>query len=233
MKAPWHALAPISIGEGPRREPGPLTDQAIQPAGVSLFGRPGDRLRAAALERRLVEVAPALRVEVDLALAALVAGALRVAPALRGAAGFGLAFDEAPDPLVASSSVHLPDSTRCAASATASAISVPSLEAEVIMLFAAWLALSAASIPASRIARRAFGLAAIAAAAAVNPAAIISRLIAAFASLSKLPLFDDPLLPLSFFDDLAILASLLVSGANPKDGSGPKQFRIAVFEPVR
>jgi hypothetical protein len=43
---------------------------------------------------------------------------------------------------------------------------------------------SAASRPASRIARRAFGLALIAAAAAARPAASISLLIAAFASLS-------------------------------------------------
>jgi hypothetical protein len=43
---------------------------------------------------------------------------------------------------------------------------------------------SAASSPASRIARRAFGLALIAAAAAASPAASISLLIAALASLS-------------------------------------------------
>ena len=52
------------------------------------------------------------------------------------------------------------------------------------MLLAAWLAVSAASSPASRIARRAFGLALIAAAAAARPAASISLLIAALASLS-------------------------------------------------
>jgi hypothetical protein len=52
---------------------------------------------------------------------------------------------------------------------------------------------SAASSPASRIARRAFGLALIAAAAAARPAASISLLIAAFASLStvSLPLPDE------------------------------------------
>lgn len=83
-----------------------------------------------------------------------------------------------------SSEVHLPDNTRCAASATASAISEPSRVALLIMLVAAWLAVSAASMPASRMARRAFGLAAIAVAAAVRPAASISLLIAAFASLS-------------------------------------------------
>ena len=82
------------------------------------------------------------------------------------------------------SSAHLPDITRCAASATASAISEPNLVALDIMLDAALEALSAASIPASRIALRALGLAAIAAAAAVRPAASISLLIAAFANLS-------------------------------------------------
>jgi hypothetical protein len=79
------------------------------------------------------------------------------------------------------SSVHFPDSTRCAASATASAINVPSLDALFITDVAALVALSAASSPASRILRRAVGLAARAAAAAVNPAASISRLTATFA----------------------------------------------------
>jgi hypothetical protein len=88
------------------------------------------------------------------------------------------------DPPLASSSLHLPESTRCAASATASAISDPSLVALAIMLLAACDAVSAASRPASRIARRAFGLALIAAAAAASPAASISLLIAALASLS-------------------------------------------------
>ncbi|MGN6154924.1 MAG: hypothetical protein ACTHN4_04225 [Sphingomicrobium sp.] len=49
---------------------------------------------------------------------------------------------------------------------------------------AALSAVSAASIPASLIALRAFGLALIAAAAAASPAASISLLIAALASLS-------------------------------------------------
>ena len=89
-----------------------------------------------------------------------------------------------PELVLDPSSLHLPDITRCAASATASAISEPSLVALDIMLLAAWLAVSAASRPASRIARRAFGLALIAAAAAANPAASISLLIAALASLS-------------------------------------------------
>lgn len=54
--------------------------------------------------------------------------------------------------------------------------------------------MSAASSPASRIARRAFGLALIAAAAAARPAASISLLIAALASLStvSLPEREEP-----------------------------------------
>jgi hypothetical protein len=83
-----------------------------------------------------------------------------------------------------SSAVHLPDITRCAASATASAMSDPSFVALDTMLLAAFDAVSAASSPASRIALRAFGLALIAAAAAASPAASISLLIAALASLS-------------------------------------------------
>ena len=82
------------------------------------------------------------------------------------------------------SSVHLPDMTRCAASATASAISEPRRVALDMTELAALVALSAASRPASRILRRAAGLALIAAAAAASPAASISRLIAALASLS-------------------------------------------------
>ena len=85
---------------------------------------------------------------------------------------------------------HLPDMTRWAASATASAISEPSLVALDITDFAALSAVSAASIPASLIALRAFGLAAIAAAAAVRPAASISLLIAALASLSTVGLLE-------------------------------------------
>jgi hypothetical protein len=95
-----------------------------------------------------------------------------------------------PEPALAST-VHLPDITRCAASATASAMSEPSLVALCITLLAAWLAVSAASRPASRIARRAFGLALIAAAAAARPAASISLLIAALASLSTVSLPDE------------------------------------------
>jgi hypothetical protein len=79
---------------------------------------------------------------------------------------------------------------RCAASATASAISDPSLVALEATLLAACCAVSAASSPASRILRRAAGLALIAAAAAAKPAASISLLIAAFAILSTVVLPD-------------------------------------------
>lgn len=74
-----------------------------------------------------------------------------------------------------------PDRTRCAASATASAINAPSLATELPAL----LAVSAASVPASRIFLRTVGDALIAAAAAARPAASISLLIAALASLSS------------------------------------------------
>lgn len=102
--------------------------------------------------------------------------------------------DEEPELVLALASPsidHLPDMTRCAASATASAISEPSLVALDATLLAACCAVSAASSPASRIALRAFGLAAIAAAAAVNPAASISLLIAAFAILSIVSDLDE------------------------------------------
>ena len=90
------------------------------------------------------------------------------------------------------SKFHLPDMTRCAASATASAISEPSFVALDIMLVAACDAVSAASSPASRILRRAAGLALIAAAAAASPAASISLLIAALAIRSIVSFeFDD------------------------------------------
>jgi hypothetical protein len=94
-------------------------------------------------------------------------------------------------PLLLEASIdHLPDMTRCAASATASAMSAPSLVALAATLLAACDAVSAASRPASRIFFRAPGLAAIAAAAAVSPAASISLLIAALASLSTVLLFE-------------------------------------------
>lgn len=86
---------------------------------------------------------------------------------------------------------HLPDIMRCAASATASAISEPSFVALAATLLAACWAVSAASRPASRILRRAAGLALIAAAAAARPAASISLLIAALANLSVVALPED------------------------------------------
>ena len=108
------------------------------------------------------------------------------------------------------SSVHLPDNTRCAASATASAISEPSLVALAATLVAACCAVSAASRPASRIARRALGLALIAAAAAASPAASISLLIAAFAILSVMSLERE-----DFVEDLEelFLAALAIASS--------------------
>jgi hypothetical protein len=118
------------------------------------------------------------------------------------------AADEEAEPelALASPSIdHLPDMTRCAASATASAMIDPSLVALDITFVAACEAVSAASRPASRILRRAAGLALIAAAAAARPAASISLLIAAFASLSRLSLLDrDEEAEELFFEDLAI-----------------------------
>jgi hypothetical protein len=106
-----------------------------------------------------------------------------------------LARDEDDDdpllpPLAEPSIDHLPDITRCAASATASAMIDPSLVALDATALAACEAVSAASSPASRIFLRAAGLALIAAAAAASPAASISLLIAAFASLSIVSPFD-------------------------------------------
>jgi hypothetical protein len=115
-----------------------------------------------------------------------------------------------------SSVPHLPVMTRWAASATASAMMLPSLVALDIMLVAACDAVSAASRPASRIFRRALGLALIAAAAAAKPAASISLLIAALAILSIVSLPDeepdDPepeerLLDDPVFGDFAIVTS--------------------------
>lgn len=85
---------------------------------------------------------------------------------------------------------HLPLITRLAASVTASAINEPNFVALESTDFAALSAVSAASIPASRMAFRAFGLALIAAAAAARPAASISLLIAALASFSVVVLED-------------------------------------------
>lgn len=120
--------------------------------------------------------------------------------------------DEPEDP---SSAPHLPVITRCAASATASAMMLPSLVALDTMLLAACDAVSAASRPASRILRRALGLALIAAAAAARPAASISLLIAALAILSIVSLPDEELEPSSpeepFLADFAIVNSSLMS----------------------
>lgn len=109
----------------------------------------------------------------------------RFALALR--AGFEALL--APDEVEAEpSTFHLLDMTRCAASATASAMIEPSFVALETTLLAARSAVSAASSPASRIFFRAAGLALIAAAAAARPAASISLLIAALASLSTVAL---------------------------------------------
>ena len=104
----------------------------------------------------------------------------------RFAADLRAGFDAVvPDEVEAEPSIdHLPDITRCAASATASAMIEPSFVALDATALAACEAVSAASSPASRIFLRAAGLALIAAAAAASPAASISLLIAAFASLS-------------------------------------------------
>jgi hypothetical protein len=72
----------------------------------------------------------------------------------------------------------------------ASAMIEPSLVALAITELAACAVVSAASSPASRIFRRAVGLALIAAAAAASVAASISLLVAAFASFSTVPFLD-------------------------------------------
>ena len=145
--------------------------------------------------------------------------------------------DAVPGAAAAPSSAHLPDITRCAASATASAISEPSLAALEATLLAAWVAVSAASSPASRIALRALGLALIAAAAAASPAASISLLIAALAILSTVLLpppleRDDDDLEELFFADLAIACFSLLRRKRhfravtvPKFARKSKQFR--------
>jgi hypothetical protein len=129
--------------------------------------------------RRLVLLAlrpPVLRVDPELEREPALAPVLRLPPLL-----------ELADPSIE----NLPDRTRCAASATASAISEPSLVALDMTDLAALSAVSAASIPASFMAFRALGLALIAAAAAARPAASISLLIAALANLSVV-LLPDP-----------------------------------------
>jgi hypothetical protein len=188
----------------------------LRAAGLRVVRRfglaaPVERLAAgfrAADERLAAAPEDFARVDVDF-FAVLRFGALRFAverlavdlraPLLRA----DVERDELPELAVALPSiVHLPLITRCAASATASAINVPSLVALATTLLAACEAVSAASRPASRIARRALGLALIAAAAAARPAASISLLIAAFASLSTVSLLEE-----LFLEDLAIASS--------------------------
>ena len=150
------------------------------------------------LERVVPEAEDLARVELDLRAPPLFAAEPLERPLADLRAPPLRAEDDVPEPVLAlPSTVHLPVITRCAASATASAIKEPSLVALAMTLLAACDAVSAASRPASRIARRALGLALIAAAAAARPAASISLLIAALASLSTVSLpdedFDEPL----------------------------------------
>lgn len=124
-----------------------------------------------------------------------------------------------------SSKFHLPDMTRCAASATASAMRAPSLVALATILLAACVAVSAASRPASRMARRALGLALIAAAAAASPAASISLLIAALAILSTVS-FREAEPEERLRSDLAMTSSPSISGKRhfrPSNGSNSKR----------
>ena len=137
--------------------------------------------------------------------------------------------------LASPSMLHLPDITRCAASATASAMIEPSLVALETMLFAACEAVSAASSPASRILRRADGLALIAAAAAARPAASISLLIAALASLSTVESFELDEEPVDLFEDdldellradLAMAPSPSVGGKTLQRRNGSRMTRV-------
>jgi hypothetical protein len=143
-----------------------------------------------AVDERLAPVlADFARVEVDFFAVDLRAPVDRFAVDFR--AGFDAVLLELAVEVLAEPSIdHLPDITRCAASATASAMIEPSLVALDTTLLAALSAVSAASRPASRIFLRAAGLALIAAAAAARPAASISLLIAALANLSTVALFD-------------------------------------------
>jgi hypothetical protein len=168
----------------------------------------------AALLRVPVERLTVDRVAPDLARVP-VEPVLRVPPVLRPPElRDELELDDEPEE--ESSVPHLPVITRWAASATASAMMLPSLVALDIMLVAACEALSAASRPASRILRRALGLALIAAAAAASPAASISLLIAALASLSTVLVVllsspdEEPEEVL--FEDFAIVHSSLCGG---------------------
>jgi hypothetical protein len=167
-------------------------DERLEPepedfARVEEVLRPLELLRVP-LERDVLLRAPEERDEVD-------------RPPLRDAPEEEVELEP---PLTSPSRLHLPDMTRCAASATASAMIDPSLVALDTTLVAACEAVSAASRPASRILRRAAGLALIAAAAAASPAASISLLIAAFASLSTVSFDREDDLEELFFEDLAI-----------------------------
>jgi len=185
------------------REPAPLDDLAAPVERLVDERFAVERFAGAlrALDERvappLADLAPVERVDVERFAADLFAVDFLVAVDFFAAvdfaaperfavdlrAGFDLLL--VPDEVEAvPSTLHLPDITRWAASATASAIIEPSLVALETTLLAALSAVSAASSPASRIFFRAAGLALIAAAAAARPAASISLLIAAFASLS-------------------------------------------------
>ena len=193
--APASRLAVAAAARRGRRSARPLARGRRGRRAVVRFG-------LAAVERAFLAAGTAAEAEAVLRAAVLRAAGLRFvalrAAGLRVVLRFAaVAFLRPPPAFVAGESslslfAQLPDSTRCAASATASAIRLPSLDALVIIWVAAELALSAASRPASRILRRAPGLAAIAAAAAVRPAASISRLIAALAILSIVVSPPDP-----------------------------------------
>ena len=140
-----------------------------------------------AVDFRAVDLFAADFPAVDFVAADFRAAVERFAVDLR--AGFAALLVPVP-PEEGPSTFHLPDMTRWAASATASAMIEPSLVALDTTLLAARSAVSAASSPASRIFLRADGLALIAAAAAARPAASISLLIAALASLSAVVLLE-------------------------------------------
>jgi hypothetical protein len=170
LRAPVDLLAPVDLR---------AADERLAPEA-------DDFARAELVERFAVERFAVDRLAVDRLAVERFAVDLR-APLLRD-------DDDDPElalPLELSVGDHLPDMTRCAASATASAMIEPSLVALETTLLAARSAVSAASSPASRIFLRAAGLALIAAAAAASPAASISLLIAALVSLSTVALFDE------------------------------------------
>ncbi len=162
------------------------------PAAPDAFRAVEVRLEPAAdfarVEREVDEAAAALRVLLDrvpVAAFAFERGFAEVLVFELDRAERRAPVDDAPElALDGSLDDHFPDITRCAASATASAMIEPNFVALETMLLAACDAVSAASRPASRIFFRAAGLALIAAAAAARPAASISLLSAALASLS-------------------------------------------------